>query len=97
MPLNFRAGKILIVIFSVCLISFVSAATLKSSPYYLNKAQSESIAKSNTQADINAPAKKDYSVAGFKIKSVPEHQSYILFLSGFFGIVGVGWVKRKKA
>ncbi len=97
MAFNSRAGRILIMIIGICVISFVSAATLKSSSYFLEKGQSESVIKSAEKQNVNSSGKKEYSVAGFKISSIPEHQSYILFLSGFFGIIGIGWVKKKES
>jgi hypothetical protein len=94
---KFRTVKLLIVILSICLISVVSATTLKGSSYYINKDQNHSAVSPSENIQSNPIAKNGYAIAGIKLSGVPEHQSYLLFISSFVGIVGIGWVKRKKA
>jgi hypothetical protein len=97
MRLNFRIGKILFIILSICLISVVSAATLKNNAYYLNKEQSSIHINSPEKRQAVDLAKKEYTIAGFKLNNIPERQSYVLFISGFFGIIGIGWIKKSKS
>jgi hypothetical protein len=75
----------------------VSGTTLKSGSYYLTNSSPcdiETTVPENLQTD--KIVKKQYLIAGLKMSENPENQSFVLFISGLFGVIGFGWVKKKK-
>jgi hypothetical protein len=81
--------------------SMVSGVSQSSNSILLEKNTGIEAIAINTQSSSGAlqqktlSPKETLSCAGIKMKKPPESGSFLIFISGFISMIGIGWVKKK--
>ena len=103
-----RLSIVVLALLMLCLGGVVWGSTLKSNfsfdeitgaSFCIEKPSMETsatVAAMASGTSVQGLGQKEHYFDDFKAHGIPESGSFLIFTSGVIGMIGIGWVKKKK-